>query len=201
MSRHIDVEQGTDEWLSARLGVPTASNFAKFLSPTGKPSTQADSYVNQLVAEKLTGERTAIFKSDDMQRGNDLEPQAKAMYEFIREVEVKEMGLMLHDDFDAGCSPDGLVGCDGGIEIKCPRAENHIANLRRGTVDMKYYPQIQGCLWITEREWWDFVSFHPELEILIVRVERNEEYINKLAGIVEAACKTITLEADKWRKI
>jgi hypothetical protein len=196
----LNHEQGSDEWLISRLGVLTASNFAKLLSPTGKKSTQMEAYVNQLVAEKCTGKVTEFYKSADMERGNELEPEARAMYEFITGNEVFETGLILHDDLNVGCSPDGLVGDDGGLEIKCPKPENHVANLRRGSIDMKYYPQVQGCLWITERDWWDFVSFHPEMEILIVRVERDDKYINSLAEIASEASKIIELESSKWRR-
>ena len=193
-------EQGSQEWLQSRLGKPTASNFGKLITPTGKPSTSAEGYINELIAQKITGELPEFYTNAAMERGNELEPAAKAPYEFINGVEVVEVGLCLHDTLDCGASPDGLIGVDGGIEIKCPLPHTHIAYLREGVVPSKYIPQIQGCLWITGREWWDFMSYHPAMEDLIVRVERDNEYIKKLADQVERAVDIIKTESKKWSK-
>lgn len=193
-------EQGSQEWLQSRLGKPTASNFGKLITPTGKPSTSAEGYINELIAQKITGELPEFYTNAAMERGNELEPAAKALYEFINGDEVVEVGLCLHDTLDCGASPDGLIGVDGGIEIKCPLPHTHIAYLREGVVPSKYIPQIQGCLWITGREWWDFMSYHPAMEDLIVRVERDNEYIKKLADQVERAVDIIKTESKKWSK-
>ena len=193
-------EQGSSEWLQSRLGKPTASNFGKLITPTGKPSTSAEGYINELIAQRITGELPEFYTNAAMERGNELEPAAKALYEFINGVEVVQVGLCLHDTLDCGASPDGLIGVDGGIEIKCPLPNTHIAYLREGVVPGKYIPQIQGCLWITGREWWDFMSYHPAMEDLIVRVERDNEYIKKLADQVERAVDIIKTESKKWSK-
>lgn len=192
--------QGSDEWLESRLGRPTASNFGRLITPTGKPSASAEGYINELVAQRITGEIPEFFKSEAMERGNELEPHAKAAYEFANDVEVVEVGLCLHDEFECGASPDGLIGEDGGIEIKCPLPHNHVAYLRAGEVPSKYIPQIQGCLWITGREWWDFMSYHPSMQDLIVRVYRDEAYIKKLADIVIRSVEQIEIESKKWSK-
>jgi len=193
-------EQGSQEWLQSRLGKPTASNFGKLITPTGKPSTSAEGYINELIAQKITGELPEFYTNAAMERGNELEPAAKALYEFINGVEVVEVGLCLHDEFECGASPDALVGDDGGLEVKCPLPHTHVAYLRDGKVPSKYIPQIQGCLWITGREWWDFMSYHPAMEDLIVRVERDNEYIKKLADQVERAVDIIKTESKKWSK-
>jgi hypothetical protein len=192
--------QGSDEWLQSRLGKPTASNFGKLITPTGKPSASAEGYINELIAQRITGELPEFYTNAAMERGNELEPAAKALYEFTYGVEVVEAGLCLHDTLDCGASPDGLVGDDGGLEIKCPLPHNHIAYLRSGDVTTKYIPQIQGCLWITGREWWDFMSYHPAMEDLIVRVYRDEAYIKKLADAVTSAVEIIETESQKWSK-
>ena len=193
-------EQGSDAWLQSRLGRPTASNFGKLITPTGKPSTSAEGYINELIAQKITGEIPEFFKSEAMQRGNDLEPSAKALYEFTRDVEVVEVGLCLHDSLECGASPDGLINDDGGIEIKCPLPHTHVAYLRDGNIPTKYIPQVQGCLWITGRDWWDFMSYNPSMEDLIVRVYRDEAYIKKLADAVTRAVETIETETLKWSR-
>lgn len=192
--------QGSDEWLESRLGRPTASNFGKLITPTGKPSASAEGYINELIAQRITGEIPEFFKSEAMERGNELEPHAKASYEFTEDVEVVEVGLCLHDEFECGASPDGLIGEDGGIEIKCPLPHTHVAYLRAGEVPSKYIPQIQGCMWITGREWWDFMSYHPAMEDLIVRVHRDEAYIKKLSAAVISAVEIIETESKKWGK-
>ena len=193
--RVLNDEQGSDAWLQSRLGVVTASNFGKILSPTGKKSSQVNDYVNKLVAESLTGVVEPLYKSGAMQRGNDLEPEAKSMYELIKGVTVVETGLIKHDDIEAGCSPDGLVMRDetavSGLEIKCPLSHNHVEYLRNNKVPSKYIPQIQGCMWITGAEYWDFMSYNEYLQPLIIRVERDEEYISALSEQVTETCELI----------
>ena len=198
--RLIDCEQGSDEWIAARLGVPSGSMFGKIITTQGKWSTQADAYINQLVAEKLTGEQTYVYQNEHMARGTELEPEARTMYEFIKEVEVNEVGFCLHDTLDAGCSPDGLIAEDGGLEIKCPAPATHVEYLKAGVLPSKYKQQVMGCLWITGREWWDFVSYHPTMKTLIVRVERDEEYITALEECVTKAVDLINEGVEKCFK-
>lgn len=193
-------EQGTAEWLRSRAGVPSASNFSKLITSTGKPSTSADSYINSLIAYMITGHVEETYKNDHMIRGNELEPQARAMYELSTNNVVTEIGFCLHDDIQAGCSPDGLVGDDGGIEIKCPSSAVHVGYLRQGTLPTIYKQQVMGCLWITGRKWWDFMSFHPEMEDLIVRVNRDDKYINLLAEAVKSAAEVVISESEKLRR-
>ena len=113
----INVEQGSEEWLRARLGVPTASCYSKLITTQGKRSAQAEGYINELIGQRITGEIPETFKSEAMERGNELEPQARAYYELVTDNDVEEVGLILND-IGAGCSPDGLIGDDGGLEIK-----------------------------------------------------------------------------------
>ena len=183
-------EQGSPEWFEARLGIPSASMFSKIVTTKGVWSTQADSYINQLVAERLTGEREEIYQSHHMIRGTELEPEARDMYCLVKDVEVQEVGFCLHDTLKAGCSPDGLIGEEGGLEIKAPAPATHVEYLRGGVLPSRYKQQVMGCLWITQREWWDFVSYHPNMKPLIVRVERDEEYI---AALEECVTKAVNL--------
>ena len=198
--RLIDCEQGTPEWLAARLGVPSASMFAKIVTTKGAWSTQADSYINQLVAEELTGETTPVYQNEHMIRGTELEPDARSLYELMTDVSVEEVGFCLHDTLKAGCSPDGLVGEDseGGLEIKCPAPATHVEYLRGGVLPSKYKQQVMGCLWITGRQWWDFMSYHPNMKPLIVRVERDEEFIAALEANVTKAVNLIKENVEKF---
>jgi len=189
--RLIDCEQGSEEWLKARLGVPSASNFSKLITMKGTLSTQAKAYVDALVAEAITGESTYVKVTDAMQRGTELEPYARERYFYETGNSVEEVGFCLHDDYQAGASPDGLIGEDGGLEIKCPLGGTMVSYLRVGRLPSKYWQQVQGCLHITGRKWWDFMAYHPDMKPLIVRVERDEAFIAALDVLLIDVVKEI----------
>jgi putative phage-type endonuclease len=174
----ITAEQRSPEWFAARLGVPSASQFGKVVTPTGKRSTQVDGYLNKLVAEVLTGKSDQQEANEAMIRGTELEPEARAYYELIGGP-VVETGFCIHDD-GFGCSPDGLVGDTGLLEIKCPLAHTHVEYLRENALPGLYAPQVQGQLLVTGREWCDFLSYHPDMRPLLIRVERDEKFISIL---------------------
>ena len=197
--RVIECEQGTPEWLEARLGCPSASSYAKLITSAGKSSAQSDAYINQLVAEKITGDSTFFQITDPMQRGMDLEPDARTAYEMESGNLVDQVGFLKHDTLEAGASPDGLIGENGGLEIKCPMPHTHVEYLRAGKLPTKYFQQVQGCLWISGRDWWDFMSYHPKMEPLIVRVYRDEVFIKALECAVIDAVREIDLLTMKFR--
>jgi len=198
--RIIDHEQGTQEWLTSRLGCPSGSGFDKLITSTGKPSTQSEGYINQLIAESITGKPTEFKVTEAMERGTELEPMARNFYE-LASAEVQEVGFCMHDVLRCGVSPDGLVGEDGGLEIKCPAPHNHVAYLREGKLPTKYKQQVMGCLWVTGRDWWDFVSYHESMPALIVRVHRDEDFINALATEVAKAVDTIEIEVNRLKEM
>lgn len=181
----LTMPQGSAAWHLARLGIPTASQFSRILTPkTRKLGSGAETYMLELLAEWIIG----IPGGDDargyMERGRDLESWAVGYYELVRGVTTTPAGVCLRDDRMVACSPDRLVGDDGGMEIKVPSAKVHVANLL-GLGD-DHVGQVQGNLWITGRKWWDLVSYHPEIPPTIVRVERDEGYIAALeAGMGE----------------
>ena len=171
-------DQGTDAWLAARLGKPSASMFSKLITMTGKPSASADAYINQLLGERITGKSEPHYQSEAMALGTEREPLARADYEFIVGNTVDQYGFILDDSESYGCSPDGLIGdsSEGGLEIKCPAQTTQAGYWRDPQSGVKkYYQQIQGCMWVTGRKWWDFFSYHPDMPHVLVRVERNEE--------------------------
>lgn len=191
-------EQGSPEWLASRLGRPSASMFSNLITTSGKPSSSAKKYIAEMVAERLTGRSKPFYTNDHMERGNFLEPEAREAYEFITDLEVVETGFILHDSEEFGCSPDGLVANDGGLEIKCPSDGVHAGYLIDGKVPTKYYQQVQGCMWVTGRDWWDFMSYHPEMPHLLVRMEKNEEFIEAMATEVNKAIEIIVKESERW---
>lgn len=172
----INCEQGTEEWFSSRLGVPSASNLDKILNTKGSNSKQYLKYMYQLVGESVTNTIESSYKTDAMQRGNDLESEARSLYEILTGNVIDQVGFCLNEDPLFGCSPDGLIGEDGGLEIKCPLISTHIDYLIGGEVPREYYAQVQGNLFVTGRKWWDFMSYSPNLKPLIVRVFPDKEY-------------------------
>ena len=198
MSIVMDIEQRSAEWIKCRIGIPTASCFDRIITPaTGMASASAVAYRRELLAEWLMGEPVSIKESGWMQRGTEMEPEARAFYEFEADAEVTEAGFVFLDERrQIGCSPDGLVGDDGLIEIKCPAPNTHVGYLIDAKLPTAYIPQVQGALWVTGRKWCDFVSYHPEMESLIVRVRRDEPYIAKMATLIEAFVATMLDERE-----
>lgn len=181
----LDMEQGSAEWVMARIGIPTASSFDKIITnKTAKLSESAAGYAHKLIAEKLLGISLDEATSSFMERGAVMEQAAVAWYELQRDCDTEKVGFCLRDDGRAGCSPDRLVGGDGLLEIKCPSAHVHVGYLL-DDAGIGYRAQCQGQLWITGRRWIDTLSYHPQLPKALVRVERDEDYIGKLAAAVE----------------
>ena len=183
-----NVQQGSPEWKALRIGIPTASNFSKILTPrTGKASSQAPAYMCQLIAESLLEVPLDGDATDYMERGQQLEAEAVRYYEMARGMDTEAVGFCTLDDGSAGCSPDRLVGSDGGLEIKCPTPGVHVQYLLGlEAVTDRYRAQVQGGLWITGRRWWDTLSYHPEMQPALIRVERDEEFIAALERAVRA---------------
>lgn len=195
-------EQGSEGWFRDRLGCPSGSNFSKLITATGKPSTSAEGYINQMIAEKLMNAMASEIKVTEwMQRGTELEPEARSFYEFASDNDVVQVGFCKHDVLECGVSPDGLVGDSGLIEIKCPAPSTHVGYLKSGSLPSTYKQQVMGQMWITEREWCDFVSYHPDMPALVTRVYRDEEYIGLLAAEVEKACEAIETQYQKLKEM
>jgi hypothetical protein len=194
----LDCEQGSPKWRAARLGIPTASRFGDLITPkTGKPSASAGRYLRELCAEWLLGYPADTASSQFMQRGSDLEKRAINEYNLVHDLQVDRPGFILRDDKLVGCSPDGLVADEGGIEIKSLSAANHIGILLEGADLTEHRPQIQGCMWICERQWWDRVYFHPSLPTQTMRIQRDDEFIGKLATIVEGFIANLLVARDR----
>ena len=184
-----EFKQGSPEWFQQRCGIPTASHFKELVTPkTRKPSAQAFGYLCRLVFERLVGEPYESESSSVwMDRGGEMEAEARRWYEWDRDCEVRQVGVVLRDDRSAGCSPDGLVGDDGLIEIKVPGGKVHVGYLLQADrLLADYVCQIQGELWICERQWCDLFSYHPSLPPVVLRVERDEELIEAIDTAVLA---------------
>lgn len=171
-----NVEQGTPEWHALRAGLPTASCFSQLITSTGEPSKSLPGYAITLAAEKYAGKPVDAFAGNShTERGTLLEPDAKAMYAFMRDCEVEPVGFVTDDLGRYGCSPDGFVEQHGMLEVKCLKAENHIKALLYYAKHKKsppdYIQQTQGQMLICDRSWSDLLFYHPELPPLIIRQE------------------------------
>ena len=197
-----DVQQGTPEWHALRAGIPTSSHFSEILTAGGKPSRSADKLIGRCLFFWATGEPTSGASSSFMERGLDLEQEAIGWYEITRQVDVERVGFITTGfTAGAGCSPDGLVGMDGGLEVKCPSAEVFmLASVNPDAYAATHKQQIQGNLWITKRKWWDLLVFnpHPKLDPVVVRVQRDVEYIELLRSAVHNVSAAIV---DGKRKL
>lgn len=180
--------QGSSEWLEERAGKATASRFVDVMA--SKNTIARQSYATQLAIERITGKPTQTYKNADMDRGNELEPLARLRYQLYSRLSVEVSPFLQHPTLMAGASPDGLIGEDGLVEFKAPRNHNHLMALKQKKVPPQYIWQVYGQMWITGRQWCDFVSFtdeeafQPHAAMAIVRVERDEEKIKLLEDTV-----------------
>lgn len=175
--QYLDCEQGTPLWAEARTGRGTSSNGDRILTPTGKPSTSREDYACEIISEKLvTGPDPwkEDYQSADMQRGTYREAEARKFLDFELDLEVKQIGCIIHDNDFWLCSPDGLIGDDGLVEIKCPKPSTQVRYFLDGVLPAKYRPQVHSQLVISGRAYVQFLSYCPGLPPLLVRVERDE---------------------------
>jgi putative phage-type endonuclease len=192
------LEQQTPEWLQMRCGMATASRIAQTQSFLTRKSKNGDkgeetaarkAYRYDLAIEMLTGRTVDTYVSQPMEWGIDNEPLARAAYEMATDVEVELVGFAIHDVINRfGASPDGLIGSDGLIEIKCPTTATHIDYLLAGVVPEEYQPQMLAEMACTGRQWCDFVSFDPrlpkELQLFIRHFKRDQKRITELEDAV-----------------
>lgn len=177
--------QGSREWIRARLGRPTSSCFGRIITPrTMKPSTQADRYLAQLIAEWALGIPVVDeFSTAAIERGRILEPRARAWYAVAYDADVQEVGGVTDAQGRYWTSTDGLVGEDGILEIKTPLAIGHVQNMLQPH-DIADATQVQGGLWVTGRQWCDMISYNPELPNVVQRVERDPEWMEALDEVM-----------------
>ena len=190
-----DELQRTEQWHLERAGKFTGSKFCDVLArnkKTGQPLKAYHDLIWQIVVERMTGKAVEGPTGYALQWGTDVEPFARETYELETGNSVEEVGFIAHPDYPfAGASPDGLIGTDGGLEMKCPKSSAvHLERFISG-VPEEYIPQIQGCMWVTGRKWWDFVSFDPRMpeshRLLIIKVGRDDSYIQNLQEkVIEA---------------
>lgn len=187
----VDLKQGSDEWFQEKLGKPSASNFDKIVCRDGKPSKQRESYLFELVAERLTGKRSDSYKNEIMQEGNDRESESRNLYELLTDLEVEECGVIYkNEEKKFLCSPDGL--CNGsGLELKNVLGKTQVKYLLANRLPPEYFAQVQGSLFITGFETWDFMSYCPGIEPFLITVSPDLEYQSFLCDALEEFCSEL----------
>lgn len=176
-------DQGSMSWFKAKLGRPTASEFGEFMTTAFeyRDGKMPETYLYARLAERMTGKVLPnAFTSWSTEQGTLLEEEAVPFFELEQGLSARRVGFVIGDDGRCGCSPDALIGDDAGLEIKCPLPQTHIKYLDYGRVPPEYIGQVQGCLFVTGRERWHFMSYHRGLPPLHVITERDEETMAKI---------------------
>lgn len=177
----FEVDQGGEDWFQARLGLPTASRFAT-VTAKGEGKTRGE-YMRKLAGEILTGEPMDAYTNAHMERGKDMEDEARQLYSFVNDVALHRVGFIRNGL--KGGSPDSLIGDSGGLEIKTALPHIQIERLLRNELPPEHRAQVQGNIWVAEREYWDFISYWPKLPLLTIRVYRDDIYIANLSAEVD----------------
>jgi len=196
-----DVEQKSPEWYQIRAGIPTASNFSRIVTPKGDPSKSQQDYVYELAGERIIGTSENGYQSWDMLKGLEREDEARAYFEFVTGNEIRQVGFVYKDDSaSVGCSPDGLImhpdlrsgsmsvfenEVKSGLEIKCPKLKNHVAQLLTKELPPDKFHQIQGCMWVCGVHSWIFMSYYPNMPPFILEVQRDYKFIGALEYEIE----------------
>lgn len=199
--------QGTSDWHADRCGHVTASKFGDVLAigRGGKPLKARDDYLMQLVTERITGQQESGMTSFSLQWGKDAEPFARSLFEAETGLIVVESPFVQHPTLEwVGCSPDGLVGDDDGYESKCPKnSAIHLATIRDGMPE-EHKPQVQGCMWVTGRKRWHFVSFDPRmpphLRLYHQVIERDDKYIEHMEAEIVKFLAEVEAQIQLFKK-
>lgn len=199
MMQIINCEQGSAEWYAARMGIVTASEFKTIIGvkKDAREKATRDAYMRKLVGEILTGEPMENYQNGHMERGKLMEDEARDLYALMAGVDPQRVGFIKNRD--AGCSPDSLIGDKGGLEIKSALPHIQIERLLKDELPSEHRAQVQGNIWLTEREWWDFASYCPRLPLFVKRVPRDDGYIATLAGAVMAFNEELAAMVERVR--
>lgn len=198
----VNCEQGSEEWFNLRHGRITGSKFSDLMA--GKETAAYRNLIAEIASSNFDIEDDSDkYVSEDMERGTLLEPEAREFYSKLRGVEVQQIGFILPDnDYKdwIGVSPDGLVGDNGLIEIKCPKISTHLSYISKGVLPNTYKYQVYGLLWVTGLEWLDFISYYPGLKPFIIRVFPDESEFISLESRLNGAIKDVNSLVNSYTK-
>jgi len=188
----INCKQNSDQWIQEKLGKPSASNASKIITNSGKKSQQQDGYLYELAAETITREREDGPKDKNMIMGKEREDESRNLYELIKNVRVKQVGVVYKDKHKKFlCSPDGIIKKKYGLELKNVLPKTQVKYLINKKLPSEYFGQIQFSLYVTGFKSWEFFSYCPGLKHFVIRVKRDERFIKALKGKLEIFCKDL----------
>ena len=192
-----NVDQSSPEWLSLKAGVPSSSNFSKIVTSKGLPSKTRKSYMYQLAGEIITGIREEGYQNASMLRGLEMESEAVNLFELVTDVKTKKVGIVYQNEKKMYlCSPDRLIIDPDGIplgllEIKCPEVQTHVGYLLDNKLPTAYFQQVQGQMFVAGLPYCEFMSYYPGLNPLNIKVDRDEEFIEKLDKELQLFCSEL----------
>lgn len=199
MKIHNEVQQGSNEWLALHIGKPTASEFHNLVDTKFEQRNGAmpHTYLCKKVAEAYRGQPLPGFGSWATEQGQILEEEARAFYDIEYGERVEQVGFVEDDLGRFGCSPDGLIGDDGGIEIKCPETHTHVSYLLKGTLPNDYSAQVHFSIFVTGRKWWKFFSYRRKFPPLLLTIQRDEEIMAKIQKSMDTFQEKFTTSLTK----
>lgn len=185
MMEIFDLEQGTPEWFQARMGIPTSSEFSTVMARgrSGGESKTRRTYLLKLAGEIITGEPMDNYSNHHMERGKEMEAEARHFYSFMHDAEPQQVGFIRNGE--KGCSPDSLLGDVGMLEIKTKMPHLMVDLLLKDAFPPEHKAQTQGALWVAEREWIDLAVYWPHMPLFVKRAHRDEEYIASMSAAVD----------------
>ena len=194
----INIDQGSEAWHEAKLGLFSGTKFQTVVS--GKSTKGYKDLILNIAGEIISCTKDETYSNAIMERGIEMEAEAKKVYSEFYEVNVEEVGLCLYDELEqwVGVSPDSLVGEDGGLEIKCPLMKTHLNYIKAGTLPNEYKWQVQGSLFVTGRKWWDFMSYYPNMKPFIIRILPDKEMHEQLKQRLHEAIAEVKIEIDLY---
>lgn len=187
----VDCDQNTEEWKLARMGKPTASQFSRIVTAKGTPSKSREKYLYELAGELVSGQPKVGHYNEKMKLGHAREEEARRYYQLVNNTQVDIVGFCLDDSELFGCSPDGLIGENGGYEGKNKDPHIQAELLDKGWSGSEYHRQVMGCLLVTGREWWDLQAYSRGMKPVVVRFERDEEFLSMLRCELESFCSDL----------
>jgi len=191
-----DCEQGSEDWFRARMGIPTASEFGTVLAPrAGSEGKMRRTYLHKLAGEIITGEPMERYGNAHMERGHEMEAEARSLYAFMSDADPTQIGFLRNGQ--KGCSPDSLIGDAGMLEIKTKLPHLLIDCILKDDFPAEHKAQCQGALWVAEREWVDIAVYWPRMPMFVKRAYRDEEYISKLSDAIDAFNADLAAVVDR----
>lgn len=191
-----DCEQGSEDWFRARMGIPTASEFGTVLAPrAGSEGKMRRTYLHKLAGEIITGEPMERYGNAHMERGHEMEAEARSLYAFMSDADPTQIGFLRNGQ--KGCSPDSLIGDAGMLEIKTKLPHLLIDCILKNDFPAEHKAQCQGALWVAEREWVDIAVYWPRMPLFVKRAYRDEEYISKLSDAIDAFNADLVAVVDR----